>query len=173
MNFTSLLDLATSAGIPWLPVADAVAKASLLLGAAGWRRCALRRASASARHLVWTLALVGVAGRAALSMALPQWRVAVVTIPAALDQPPAGSRRAADAPRQATRDAAAAPDRDRAGRRRSRPCTPAAPSRPTLSTCWTAWPGRPSPSGCGSRVPGDRRAAGRRADWRAVDVAPH
>ena len=107
MNFTSLLDLATSAGIPWLQVTDAVAKASLLLGAAGVASVALRRRTASDRHLVWTLALVGSLVVPALSMALPQWRVAVVTIPAALDQPPASNpSMTVDAPRRAPREQA-------------------------------------------------------------------
>src|SRR3982751_2525775 len=42
-----------------------------------------RRRWASARHLVWTLALVGALSVPVLSLALPRWTVPVVAIPAA------------------------------------------------------------------------------------------
>ena len=35
MTLTSLLASASAAGVPWLAIADAVGKASILLGAAG------------------------------------------------------------------------------------------------------------------------------------------
>ena len=74
MTLTSLLAPASAAGLPWLAIADAVGKASILLGAAGLTSLALRRGSASARHLVWTLALVGALLVPALSLALPRWQ---------------------------------------------------------------------------------------------------
>ena len=91
MTLTSLLAPASVAGLPWLAVADAVGKASILLGAAGLTSLALRRGSASARHLVWTLALVGALLVPVLSLALPRWSVPVVSIATADTTVPAAS----------------------------------------------------------------------------------
>src|SRR3954453_16540886 len=87
MTLTSLLATASTAVISWLAIADAVGKASILLGAAGLTSLALRRGSASARHLVWTLALVGALIVPVLSLALPRWTVPVVAIPASATPP--------------------------------------------------------------------------------------
>ena len=97
----------TTAGIPWLLAADAVGKASLLLGAAGMASLALRRASASVRHLIWTLALVGSLVVPALSIALPRWSVPVVTIPAAADVAPVASATPPPVLRHPAREASA------------------------------------------------------------------
>ena len=97
----------TTAGIPWLLAADAVGKASLLLGAAGMASLALRRASASVRHLIWTLALVGSLVVPALSIALPRWSVPVVTIPATADVAPAASATPPPVLRHPAREASA------------------------------------------------------------------
>ena len=97
MTLTSLLASASAAGLPWLAIVDAVGKASILLGAAGLTSLALRRGSASARHLVWTLALVGALIVPALSLALPRWRVPVVSIAASESLAPS----AASAPTEA------------------------------------------------------------------------
>src|SRR6476469_3791286 len=91
MTLTSLLVPASAPGLPWLAVADAVGKASILLGAAGLTSLALRRGSASARHLVWTLALVGALLVPVLSLALPRWSVPVVSIATADTIIPAAS----------------------------------------------------------------------------------
>ncbi len=61
-------------------VIDALIKASLVLGATALVAAALGRASASARHLVWTLGLVGALAAPALSLALPRWEVPLVHI---------------------------------------------------------------------------------------------
>src|SRR6476659_9482227 len=98
MTLTSLLAPASAAGLPWLAVADAVGKVSILLGAAGLTSLALRRGSASARHLVWTLALAGALLVPALSLALPKWRVPVVSIPAADTLAPMATVAAPDEP---------------------------------------------------------------------------
>src|SRR5687767_11729944 len=63
-------------------VLDAVAKASLILGVAALVAVALRRASASARHFVWTLGLLSALVAPLLSVALPRWEVPLVTLPA-------------------------------------------------------------------------------------------
>ena len=52
--------LSVSAGASWISVADAIAKASLLFAAAGLGSFVLRRGSAAARHMIWTLALLSV-----------------------------------------------------------------------------------------------------------------
>jgi len=71
MNLPTLLP-----DVSWLPLADAVMKATLLLASAALAAVALRRTSAAARHLVWTLALVSAMVLPALSIALPRWRAA-------------------------------------------------------------------------------------------------
>ena len=69
-------------------VIDAVAKASLVLAVAALAAAALRRASASARHFVWTLGLLSALAAPALSLALPRWELPIVTF-AAKDAIPA------------------------------------------------------------------------------------
>src|SRR4030095_16517096 len=66
----------------WTAVADTVAKATVLLAAAGVASFFLRRASAASRHLIWTLALVGALVLPALSRALPRWQVPFITLSA-------------------------------------------------------------------------------------------
>ena len=56
-------------------VVDAVAKASLVLAITAGIAASLRRASASARHFVWTLGLVSALAAPALSAALPRWEL--------------------------------------------------------------------------------------------------
>ncbi|HEU4631004.1 MAG TPA: M56 family metallopeptidase [Gemmatimonadaceae bacterium] len=63
---------------PWLPPAAVlVAKATLLLLLAALVAAALRHASASARHLVWSLALLALVALLVLEPLLPAWRVPV------------------------------------------------------------------------------------------------
>ena len=50
--------LSSSALTAWLPILDAIAKATIILGVAGVTTVLLRRASAASRHLVWTAALL-------------------------------------------------------------------------------------------------------------------
>ena len=57
-------------------------KASVVLAIAGALVFLLRRRSASARHLVWSLAFAGVVALPALARALPTWRVALPARPA-------------------------------------------------------------------------------------------
>ena len=66
--------------LSWLPLADAVVKASLILLAAALTSLILRRASAALRHLVWTLALCSVLLLPVVSLALPKWQLQLVTI---------------------------------------------------------------------------------------------
>ncbi len=55
-----------------------VAKSTLLLGAAALGAHAMRRASAAARHLVWALALGGLAALPSLAWLLPDWKPAAL-----------------------------------------------------------------------------------------------
>jgi HEAT repeat protein/beta-lactamase regulating signal transducer with metallopeptidase domain len=64
----------------WLPIADAVIKATIVLTIAAVASIALRRASAALRHLVWTLALVSALMLPVLSFALPKWQLPVFTV---------------------------------------------------------------------------------------------
>src|SRR5258708_6900266 len=67
-----------------LPIAiDAVAKASLILSVTALAAAVLRRASASARHLVWALGLVSALAAPALSTVTPRWTLPIVRVPAA------------------------------------------------------------------------------------------
>src|SRR5436190_10406070 len=63
-------------------VLDAVAKASVILAVTALAAAALRRASASARHLVWSLGLLSALAAPALSVALPRWGLPILTIAA-------------------------------------------------------------------------------------------
>jgi HEAT repeat protein/beta-lactamase regulating signal transducer with metallopeptidase domain len=72
--------LSVAPGAPWIPLADAVAKATLLFAAAGMASFVLRRGSAASRHLVWTLALVSALALPVFSVALPHWQLPLVTL---------------------------------------------------------------------------------------------
>ncbi|MEO6237107.1 MAG: M56 family metallopeptidase [Vicinamibacterales bacterium] len=64
-----------------LPVVlDAVAKASVILALTALVTASLRRASASARHFVWTLGLLSALAAPALSVALPRWELPLVRV---------------------------------------------------------------------------------------------
>jgi HEAT repeat protein/beta-lactamase regulating signal transducer with metallopeptidase domain len=76
--------------ISWLPVADAVAKATLLLALAALSSALLRRRSAAARHLVWTLALLAILALPVFSIALPRWQVPLLRLAADNAAPASG-----------------------------------------------------------------------------------
>ena len=59
-------------------VLDAIIKASLILAATAATATLLRRGSAAARHMVWTLGLLGALTAPALALALPRWEVPLV-----------------------------------------------------------------------------------------------
>jgi beta-lactamase regulating signal transducer with metallopeptidase domain len=103
------LELVTPATTGWLALLLAGAiKATLLLALAWIATSAMRRAPAAARHLIWTLAMVGALGLPLASLLVPAWPLAWVpaltngagnvarpaTALADLDgaAPPAGSR---------------------------------------------------------------------------------
>jgi beta-lactamase regulating signal transducer with metallopeptidase domain len=79
-------------------VLDAVAKASVILAATALVAAALGRASASARHFVWTLGLLSALAAPALSVALPRWELPIVRVnvapPAAREPAPLSTRQA-------------------------------------------------------------------------------
>jgi len=63
-----------------LAVADAIAKATIVLAAAAATSVVFRRASAAVRHMIWALAIVSALLLPALSIALPRWQMPIVTI---------------------------------------------------------------------------------------------
>lgn len=69
-----------------IAVADAVAKATVVLVAATFVSFALRRSSAALRHLVWTLALCSAIALPIFSIALPKWQLPILRLEA---HPPA------------------------------------------------------------------------------------
>ena len=66
----------------WVPLADVVAKTTVILLSAAVASIVLRRASAALRHLVWTLALSSALVLPIASFALPKWQLPLVTITA-------------------------------------------------------------------------------------------
>ena len=86
-----------STGAAWMPIADAIAKATLLFAVAGVVSFVLRRGSAAARHMVWTLALISVLVLPVLSLALPRWQLSLVTLHAG-SEPALSPLAAADSP---------------------------------------------------------------------------
>ena len=127
--------LSIASGAAWLPVADAIAKATLLFAAAGLASFVLRRRSAAARHMIWTLALLSVLVLPVLSIALPRWQLPIVTLEREAPQLPATSfqlpahrseRPAPGMERTSATSAAAA----------AAPLTPVAPARQPVS--WSA-----------------------------------
>lgn len=100
----------------WLPVIDALVKASVVLTIAAVAAAALRRASAASRHLVWTCALLAALALPVVSIAVPRWQLPILLLestPAEMSYSPAGAgaaEGAADPPavdRAAPRNAAA------------------------------------------------------------------
>ena len=63
-------------------ILDIVGKASAMLALAAVAAVFLRGSSASARHFVWSLGLVGALAAPALAMVLPRWELAIITVPA-------------------------------------------------------------------------------------------
>ncbi|HZB25277.1 MAG TPA: M56 family metallopeptidase [Vicinamibacterales bacterium] len=66
--------------VSWLPLADSVIKATLVLAAAAVATHWLRRAPAAMRHLIWTLALVSALLMPVLSLALPRLPLPILTL---------------------------------------------------------------------------------------------
>ena len=93
MTLNDLLPSSTLSA--WLPLVDAMAKATIILGVAGLTAVLLRRASAASRHLVWTAALLAALVLPVLSMALPRWQMAVVTLPSVASPAAAGENTSA------------------------------------------------------------------------------
>src|SRR4051794_29074045 len=74
-------------------VIDAAAKASVILAVTALAATSLRRASASARHFVWTLGLLSALAAPALSAALPRWELPLLPSSTAWLPASAGSQR--------------------------------------------------------------------------------
>ena len=119
--------------LSWLPLADAVVKASLVLGAAALMSLILRRASAALRHLVWTLALCSALFLPVVSLMLPKWQLQLVTI--ASPAPAVETTVAAPAAEPAAASLAEAPRLGRAGHTTADTAPPAEVSR----AAWLPW----------------------------------
>ncbi|HEX4568214.1 MAG TPA: M56 family metallopeptidase, partial [Vicinamibacterales bacterium] len=65
---------------------DAIVKASLILGITALAAASLRRASASARHLVWMLGLISALAVPAVSIVTPRWELPIVKITEATER---------------------------------------------------------------------------------------
>jgi HEAT repeat protein/beta-lactamase regulating signal transducer with metallopeptidase domain len=70
---------------------DVIAKATFVLAMSALAAAALRRASASTRHFVWTLGMLGALIVPALSLAVPRWELPLIQV-AAAPEPPALQR---------------------------------------------------------------------------------
>ncbi len=130
----------------WLPalVWDAGWKSVVLLAAAGAMTLAMRRCSAAARHLVWTLAMAGSLILPVMAPGMPIWSwpilPAKVTVPSS---PPAPGRLKPVAPDPLVDDITAEFDQDRTGTSRTDPrkVTPSSPDASrTAATPPLGWP---------------------------------
>jgi beta-lactamase regulating signal transducer with metallopeptidase domain len=111
-------------------VLDAVAKASVILAATAVVAATLRRASASARHFVWTLGLVSALAAPLLSVALPRWELPIVRVRGAVPAPPA-----AMPPMSAVNPTAKAPALTRSGATSTAPTEASTPvASPEITT---------------------------------------
>ena len=114
-----------------LDIVDIVMKASVILAMTALVAAALRRASASTRHFVWTLGMLGALAAPALSAALPRWELPIVRLQAVAAQVPTavvddrasamappfrGQTPSASAADAATTDEASAPEGSDSGR---------------------------------------------------------
>jgi HEAT repeat protein/beta-lactamase regulating signal transducer with metallopeptidase domain len=88
-----------------LTIIDIVVKASVVLTMAALVAAALRRASASTRHFVWTLGMVGALAAPLLSATHPKWEVPIVRVQA--EQPSVAASEAPALQRGQTPSAAA------------------------------------------------------------------
>src|SRR5262245_50974349 len=119
-------------------VVDAIVKASVILGATALTAAPLRRASASAPHLVWTLGLLGALAAPILSLALPRWELPIIRVSAAVPDTAASSittptREISQPPaRHATGVVPGGPDSASAVPAATRSSLPSLPSWPTL-----------------------------------------
>src|SRR5205085_11648156 len=79
-----------------LPIAiDAIVKVSAILSGTALVAAALRRASASTRHLVWMLGLISALAVPALAVVTPRWEVPLVRVSTPAASPMVGGDRPA------------------------------------------------------------------------------
>jgi HEAT repeat protein/beta-lactamase regulating signal transducer with metallopeptidase domain len=89
MSFSLADSSLVSTLTPWLPILDAVLKSTALLVLTAALSLVLRRASAATRHMLWTCGLLGALVLPLLSLALPKWRMPVVSVVASVPSSPA------------------------------------------------------------------------------------
>jgi HEAT repeat protein/beta-lactamase regulating signal transducer with metallopeptidase domain len=103
--------ISTTLPLTWLPLAEAIAKTTLILAAAAVVSLTLRRASAALRHFVWTLAFCSALLIPLLTLALPKWQLPIVTVaagPSSADLPDAAVSQRPAPPRTPRRELAPA-----------------------------------------------------------------
>ena len=74
-----------------LTILDIIIKTTLVLGIAAAAAAALRRASASTRHFVWTLGMLGALSAPLVSFAVPRWELPIVQLETDAPQAPAAA----------------------------------------------------------------------------------
>lgn len=126
---------------------DMAWKSVLLLGGAGLIALALQRASAAARHLVWTLATAATLALPLLALALPSWTWAVLPNPRPIVVAPGPAPIATAARAPSTRGPqpsglGTSPERERPGAEARRPAEAAPPA--VVSAVTASLPGPPA-----------------------------
>ncbi|MGH9310817.1 MAG: M56 family metallopeptidase, partial [Vicinamibacterales bacterium] len=123
-----------------IAVAEAAAKATVVLAAAGFVSFVLRRSSAALRHLVWTLALCSAIALPVFSLALPKWQLPILRLET---HPPALAAPAAPLDDDRAAGARMAPSRARATRNDVAATTNTTTAAAVTAPSWTrtiTWP---------------------------------
>ncbi|HEX2209268.1 MAG TPA: M56 family metallopeptidase, partial [Longimicrobium sp.] len=133
MSGMMALDVTAAAGA----VGDLALKGTLVLAVAGLAALALRRASASARHLAWALGFGGLLALPVLGLALPSWRLPILPaepVPAAtaVSAEPLREMKTADAARSIVHT----PSRPSAAPQPAEPIRTAAPAADARGWRW-------------------------------------
>ena len=156
--FTHMLTQESASWFPWL--LDILVKSTVLLTITGLAALACWRASAAQRHLIWTLAVIGVLLLPLLSAVLPSWHVvrlpewrstsANIQVPANTPIQPRTSHATAQDTQQPSSNILTAnvetPRAPSSGTVEESSSTPMAPATPkpamqtAVSSVWPTWP---------------------------------
>jgi beta-lactamase regulating signal transducer with metallopeptidase domain len=115
-------------------VADLALKGTVVLAAAALATLALRRASAAARHLVWTLAFAGLLALPVLGVAVPRWQIPILPARDALPLMTTASA-------EPVREAAAVPAAQLAAQAALEAAPPPRPAPPVAAPAVGVWNG--------------------------------
>ncbi|HYT68156.1 MAG TPA: M56 family metallopeptidase [Vicinamibacterales bacterium] len=118
-------------------VLDLVGKATVILAVTGLVAASLRRASASARHFVWTLGLASALIAPALTIALPRWELPIVHVSAPVARSADASLPSISNPTTSESEAVRnAPPLGRATRDMTAPATPSTAQSDVRRPAW-------------------------------------